>query len=160
MSLRYLHKLFEAQPTGVAAWSRRRRLERCRHDLLYPALREHSVTTIAARWGLTNPAHFSRCFRDAYGVAPAAFRAVHLVVEQNTRAALSVAARGYVLQQGRVVAAGTSDQFSSPSGPRTSVTRCRTAERIVEGRSRGRRGPHKRGSKRCGGGWWRWRSCR
>jgi AraC-like DNA-binding protein len=74
ISLRYLHKLFEAEETTVADWIRRRRLERCRHDLLDPAMRAETVGTIAARWGLTSPAHFSRAFRAAYGVSPAEYR--------------------------------------------------------------------------------------
>ena len=51
ISLRYLHKLFEAQPTTVSGWIRQRRLERCRRDLLDPALGDWSVSAIAARWG-------------------------------------------------------------------------------------------------------------
>ncbi len=74
ISLRYLHKLFEAEQTSVAEWIRRRRLERCRRDLLDPALRSTPVATIAARWGLHNPAHFSRLFRARYGLPPAEFR--------------------------------------------------------------------------------------
>ena len=72
--MRYLYKLFEHRPSGVAAWIRERRLERCRRDLLDPALRTQPVSTIAARWGLTDPAHFSRAFRAAYGVPPAEYR--------------------------------------------------------------------------------------
>jgi AraC-like DNA-binding protein len=74
ISIRYLHKLFEAQEATVAEWIRRRRLERCRRDLLDPALRAEPVSTIAARWGLTNAAHFSRAFRAAYGVSPLEYR--------------------------------------------------------------------------------------
>ncbi|MFB4278568.1 helix-turn-helix domain-containing protein [Nonomuraea sp. MTCD27] len=74
ISLRRLYTLFEGAESGVAGWIRRRRLERCRRDLLDPALRSRPVSAIAARWGLTNPAHFSRAFRAAYGVPPAEFR--------------------------------------------------------------------------------------
>jgi AraC-like DNA-binding protein len=74
ISPRYLYKLFETQGTGVAAWIRRRRLERCRRDLLDPALADRPVSAIAARWGLTNAAHFSRAFRAAYGAAPSEYR--------------------------------------------------------------------------------------
>jgi AraC-like DNA-binding protein len=61
----------------VADWIRRRRLERCRRDLLDPALRAEPVAAVAARWGLTNPAHFGRLFRDAYGVPPSAYRTIN-----------------------------------------------------------------------------------
>jgi AraC-like DNA-binding protein len=72
ISPRYLYKLFEAeeQGRGVAGWIRQRRLERCRRDLLDPALAGRPVSAIAARWGLTNAAHFSRAFRTTYGLAP------------------------------------------------------------------------------------------
>jgi AraC-like DNA-binding protein len=74
ISLRYLHKLFEPAQTTVADWIRRRRLERCRRDLLDPALRDEPVSAIGMRWGLTDAAHFSRLFRAAYGVPPAEYR--------------------------------------------------------------------------------------
>ncbi|MEV4254796.1 helix-turn-helix domain-containing protein [Spirillospora sp. NPDC049652] len=74
VSLRYLHRLFESQDTTVAAWIRHRRLERCRRDLGDPALFDQPVSGIAARWGLPDPAHFSRVFRRAYGVSPAEYR--------------------------------------------------------------------------------------
>ena len=58
----------------MAEWIRLRRLERCRRDLLDPALRWQPVSAIAARWGLTDPARFSRMFRSAYGVPRAEYR--------------------------------------------------------------------------------------
>jgi AraC-like DNA-binding protein len=77
ISVRYLHRLFEGRPETVTGWIRRRRLERCRRDLLDPALRDRPVSAIGARWGMPNPAHFSRAFRAAFGVPPAEFRAGH-----------------------------------------------------------------------------------
>jgi AraC-like DNA-binding protein len=74
VSLRSLYKLFESQPTSVAGLIRERRLERCRRDLLDPSLAGRPVSAIAARWGLTNAAHFSRAFRAAYGVPPVEYR--------------------------------------------------------------------------------------
>ncbi|MCO1660912.1 helix-turn-helix domain-containing protein [Pseudonocardia humida] len=74
ISVRYLHKLFETEQTTVADWIRRRRLERCQRDLLDPRLRTRTVSVIAARWGFTDPAHFSRLFRATFGASPAGFR--------------------------------------------------------------------------------------
>ena len=75
ISLRYLYKLFETEQLGgVAAWIRQRRLERCRRDLLDPALADRTVGGIAARWGLNDPASFSRAFRGAYGLPPLEYR--------------------------------------------------------------------------------------
>ena len=58
----------------MAGWIRERRLERCRRDLTDPTLADWSVTAIALRWGLTDPAHFSRAFRTAYGLSPTEYR--------------------------------------------------------------------------------------
>jgi AraC-like DNA-binding protein len=70
ISTRYLHKIFEAEHTSVSEWIRDRRLERCRRDLLDPALRHETILSIATRWGLTSSAHFSRVYRAAYGRTP------------------------------------------------------------------------------------------
>jgi AraC-like DNA-binding protein len=74
VSLRSLYKLFEGERTSVAGLIRQRRLERCRRDLLDPSLGDVPVSAIAARWGLTNAAHFSRAFRAAYGASPVEYR--------------------------------------------------------------------------------------
>jgi AraC-like DNA-binding protein len=74
ISTRYLYKLFQAEDETVASWIRSQRLERCRRDLRDPLLRERSVCAIAARWGYTDAAHFSRAFRTAYGVCPREYR--------------------------------------------------------------------------------------
>jgi AraC-like DNA-binding protein len=75
ISVRSLHKLFETQQTTVGDWIRQRRLERCARDLLDPALAGEPIIAIGSRWGITNPAHFSRLFRDRYGVPPSHYRA-------------------------------------------------------------------------------------
>nr|SBO94425.1 Transcriptional regulator, AraC family [Nonomuraea gerenzanensis] len=77
ISVRYLHRLFESENTTVAAWIRQRRLERCRADLISGAT--GSVSAVGARWGLPDAAHFSRLFRQAYGMPPAEYRRNHTV---------------------------------------------------------------------------------
>lgn len=74
ISLRHLHRLFEDAGDGVAGLIRRRRLDRCRRDLLDPALLDRPVSAVGAQWGFGDPAHFSRAFKSAYGLPPAAFR--------------------------------------------------------------------------------------
>jgi len=74
ISLRYLHKLFQAQGATVARWIRHRRLERCRRDLLDPAQQDRPVSAIAARWGILDATNFSRAFRAAYGTSPGEYR--------------------------------------------------------------------------------------
>jgi AraC-like DNA-binding protein len=74
ISVRYLQKLFAADGLTVAGWIRSRRLERSRRDLQDARLVREDISTIGARHGLVKPAHFSRVFREAYGVSPRAFR--------------------------------------------------------------------------------------
>ena len=74
ISPRLLCRLFEEQGTSVARWIRERRLERCRRDLLDPALSDLPVSSIAFGWGFADAAHFSRVFRQAYGHPPAEYR--------------------------------------------------------------------------------------
>jgi AraC family transcriptional regulator, positive regulator of tynA and feaB len=72
ISVRALHALFEDTEESVAGLVRRERLARCHEDL------EHrgggSVTSIAFRWGFCDAAHFSRVFKQAYGVTPSEVR--------------------------------------------------------------------------------------
>ncbi|WP_283136534.1 helix-turn-helix domain-containing protein [Rhizohabitans arisaemae] len=74
ISPRYLYQLFQDQRTGVAAWIRNRRLERCHRDLSDPLLADLTVAAIAQRWGLADIAHFSRAFRARYGITPTEHR--------------------------------------------------------------------------------------
>lgn len=74
ISVRYLHRLFEAEGTSVSRWVKERRLEGCRRELADPSLVRHSVGAVAARWGLLDAAVFSRWFRAAYGLSPREYR--------------------------------------------------------------------------------------
>lgn len=76
--MRTLHQLFRRQDDAetVQARIRRRRLERCHSDLARPELMGHPVNAIAARWGFSGPAVFSRSFRERYGLTPTEFRAL------------------------------------------------------------------------------------
>ncbi|MGK5676984.1 helix-turn-helix domain-containing protein [Micromonospora sp. URMC 106] len=75
ISLRSLHRLFQAEESTVASYIRDLRLARCRHDLADPGLRHHPIQAIAARWGFPDKAHFSRVFRSVHGTTPQAWRA-------------------------------------------------------------------------------------
>lgn len=70
ISRRYLHKLFQEQGLTVAGRIRDRRLENCRRDLADPTCHRDPVSMIAARWGFTDAAHFSRLFKTTYGLTP------------------------------------------------------------------------------------------
>ena len=78
ISIRSLHRLFQTYCSStVGQWIRDRRLDRCRHDLTDPVSRDRPTHAIAARWGFTDPAHFSRTFRAAYGLSPSTYRQQH-----------------------------------------------------------------------------------
>ncbi|WP_053352010.1 AraC-like ligand-binding domain-containing protein [Leucobacter musarum] len=74
ISTRHLHSLFRQAETTVSTWIRERRLDRCRADLLDPVLQDRTVSTVAARWGFTDAAHFSRVFKAAFGLSPSELR--------------------------------------------------------------------------------------
>ena len=77
ISLRTLHKLYQAQGETIAASIRHRRLAHCRQDLLDPDLRNRPVSAVGARWGFPDATAFSRAFRAAYGLPPGEYRAIH-----------------------------------------------------------------------------------
>ncbi|KOG32530.1 MULTISPECIES: helix-turn-helix domain-containing protein [Streptomyces] len=76
ISVSYLHRLFQREGDGttVAGYLQRQRLLRARRDLADPVHKGLPVYAIAARRGFSHASAFSRAFRDAYGVTPAAFR--------------------------------------------------------------------------------------
>jgi AraC-like DNA-binding protein len=57
--------------TSVARWTRQQRLERCRRELA-GASALTTVTDVAFRWGFSDTAHFSRAFKQEFGVPPTA----------------------------------------------------------------------------------------
>ena len=74
ISTRHLHNVFHESGTTVASWIRSQRLEGARRELRDPLHAGQSVGAVAARWGFLDAAHFSRIFRDAFGVSPSDWR--------------------------------------------------------------------------------------
>ena len=73
-SKRYLHKVFSDGEGTLTQFIWDMRLERCREELLDPRLVSHSITQIAFAWGFTNSAHFSRAFRNRFGLSARDYR--------------------------------------------------------------------------------------
>jgi transcriptional regulator GlxA family with amidase domain len=67
-------RLFRKQPRSVPEWIWQERLEACRRSLVDPRLATNTVGEIAYSWGFKDAAHFSRRFRQAYGIAPRDYR--------------------------------------------------------------------------------------
>ena len=74
ISPRYVQKLFENAGETFAHYLRLRRLERCRAELVNPLYSHLSITDICYRWGFNDSAHFSRAFREQYGMSPRGYR--------------------------------------------------------------------------------------
>ncbi len=74
ISTRQVHKIFHAERITVSQFIRDRRLEECRRQLADPADAHLTVGQIAAQWGIYDGAHFSRIFRNAYGISPREYR--------------------------------------------------------------------------------------
>jgi len=74
ISPRSLQKLFAGAGQNFSTYLRLRRLERCRLDLTSPMFASLSISEICFRWGFNGSAHFSRAFKDRYGVSPRDYR--------------------------------------------------------------------------------------
>jgi AraC-like DNA-binding protein len=75
ISVRLLHRLFEPSGTTVSGHIRRRRLELARAYLEKMERGQDTVLAIAMDCGFESLATFYRSFRQAYGIAPANYRA-------------------------------------------------------------------------------------
>lgn len=74
ISSRTLHKLFEGEAQTVARLIWERRLERCREEMADPAMAARSITEIAHLWGFSDSQHFSRAFKQRFGMTPRDYR--------------------------------------------------------------------------------------
>ena len=70
ISERHLRRLFAAQDESITDYVLARRLDRARQALLDPRLRGCTVAETAYRCGFASHAHFSRVFKQRFGVTP------------------------------------------------------------------------------------------
>jgi len=75
---RNLHKIFSDGDLTLGQFIWSQRLDRCQEALSNPALATRSITEIAFMWGFSNSAHFSKSFKERFGVAPGRYRAAAL----------------------------------------------------------------------------------
>jgi AraC family transcriptional activator of tynA and feaB len=78
LSPRYLRMIFATGSETVSAYILRRRLEECARQMTDPLWRGHSITEIAFAWGFVSAPHFTRSFRDRYGMSPRDYRRARL----------------------------------------------------------------------------------
>ncbi len=74
MSVRRLSDIFAKEGTTIAGYIRFMRLDRIARDLLNDLFHRQSISEIAFRWGFNNLQHFSKVFRDRYGMSPRYYR--------------------------------------------------------------------------------------
>jgi len=74
LSASYLFDLFADEDTTLMRWVRGERLARCRREFEDPAASRKSIAQVAYSWGFNDLAHFSRCFRQVFGVSPRGYR--------------------------------------------------------------------------------------
>lgn len=74
ISVRHVHRVFSSKGCTIADWIRERRLRQCHSDLSDPRLTQRSITDIAFFWGFNDSAHFSRSFKQLYGICPRVYR--------------------------------------------------------------------------------------
>ena len=74
ISSRHVHRLFSHDGDTVARYILRRRLEKCRTALADPLLTGLNLTRISSEYGFRSLPHFSRLFREQFGMAPSDYR--------------------------------------------------------------------------------------
>ena len=63
---RYLHMLFSDRGTTISDYIRNARLQNCRQELETQAGK--TITDVAFSWGFSSSSHFSRVFREYFGI--------------------------------------------------------------------------------------------
>jgi AraC-like DNA-binding protein len=74
LSSRYLRMIFATGSETVSAYILRRRLEECARQMSDPRWRGRSIAEIAFGWGFNSAPHFTRSFRERFGVSPRHYR--------------------------------------------------------------------------------------
>ena len=85
MSPRYLHWLFEPTDETVNQYIFKQRLDLCARDLLNPRMQNRKLSDIGLFWGFSDATHFSKRFKQQYGVSPRSFRKEMLSMPLNRR---------------------------------------------------------------------------
>lgn len=70
VSVRLLYRLMSTKGVQLEQWIIDQRLEGARRELASRTGRHKSIAAVAHQWAFATPSHFSRRFRDKYGVTP------------------------------------------------------------------------------------------
>lgn len=74
ISRRYLHRLFEKEDISITDLIRAQRLQICKEAITLNARGHTTLTEIALSNGFNDMAHFSKLFKNHYGISPRVFR--------------------------------------------------------------------------------------
>jgi AraC-like DNA-binding protein len=77
ISVRHLYTTLSRSGIVLGEWIRVRRLEGCRRELARSAVAGRTISAIARAWGFGDATHFSRTFREAFGMSPREWRGLH-----------------------------------------------------------------------------------
>jgi len=75
-----VYRLF-AEEGGIYAYIQRRRLHACYRELTHDMRAARRIVDVALKWGFSNHSHFTRIFREYYGMAPSTLRDAVLAQE-------------------------------------------------------------------------------
>ncbi len=75
VSVAYLHRILRAGGLSVESFIFEQRLDRCRELLLDARHRHRGIAELAYQVGFSHPSHFSRLFKQRFGVTPRDLRA-------------------------------------------------------------------------------------
>lgn len=75
ISPRYINVLFAEENQSLMRYVWQQRLDRCYRDIANRKQNGLKISTIAFRWGFNDLSHFSRVFRQRYGMSPRDLRA-------------------------------------------------------------------------------------
>jgi len=74
VSARYINDLLGDEQLPFTRYVLSQRLERCRQDLSNRALTQRQIGQIAFSWGFNDLSHFTRRFKERYGLSPREYR--------------------------------------------------------------------------------------
>jgi AraC-like DNA-binding protein len=94
ISVRHLYTTLSRSGVVLGEWIRVRRLEGCRRELARSAVTGRTISAIAHAWGFGDATHFSRTFREAFGLSPREWRALHQDRHALTRSSIDGAVPG------------------------------------------------------------------
>ena len=74
ISVRHLYAVLSRSGISLGDWIRTRRLAECRRELAGRNGRLRTIAAIGRSWGFADATHFSKVFKQTYGISPRAWR--------------------------------------------------------------------------------------